>query len=88
MVEPESDENTCHEKESDAPGIGDVSAALFQIACQHDEQALSCYIGYAVECAPDTYEKGLSVTVKSEHVETVGSNVVGGRAESHQPEYG
>lgn len=43
--------------------------------------------GYAVECASDSDKKRLLVFRQGEHIEAVGSNVVSGRGESHEPEY-
>ena len=47
---------------------------------------MSGYHRYAIEGAANAHEERLLVSVKSYHVESVGSNVVSGAAEGHEPE--
>ena len=71
--------------ESDAPRISDATGESFQRARQHDEQSAARYGSDAVERTSDTYIQALLVRVERQHVKTVGRDVVGGTAESHQP---
>ena len=78
VPEPEGDEEACHAIEHKAPRVLHVAGDNLEIARQHDEQALSDDGGDAVEGGADAHEIGLFVLVEAQHIEAIGSDVVGG----------
>ena len=88
MVEPQGDEKACDKVEDQAPGETNAAGEHLQGTCKAYEQSRGEDRGDAVECGADTYEVGLLVLVETEHIETVGSDVVGGTGKGHQPEEG
>ena len=88
MPQPKGNEQARHEIEHQTPGVTDIAGNHFKIARQHDEKALSHNGRNAIEGRTDAHKLGLLVTVEPQHIETIGSNVVGGTGEGHQPEEG
>ena len=88
VPEPEGDKETSHTIEHDAPRVFDVACDHLQITCQHHQQTLSHDGGNTIERRADAHEVSLVMLLKSEHIEAVGSNIVGGTREGHQPEEG
>ena len=88
MPQPEGDEETGHTIEGDTPGVLDITGDHLKVASQHHEQSLPENGGNAIEGGTDAYEVSLVVLLQSQHIEAVGSNVVGSAREGHQPEEG
>ena len=65
-----------------------AETALFQGSRQDDEDPLGGDHRDPVEDRPHPDEGRLLVLLEAEHVEAVGGDVVGGRAEGHDPEEG
>ncbi len=62
------------------------SRVVFYGSREHDQKTLACDGGYAVECRADADVERLFVFGQSQHVEAVGSYVVGGGGEADNPE--
>ena len=86
MIEPEGDEKTRHAVEHQTPRELDITREHLKIACKHHQQTLTYDGSYTIECASYAHEISLFVLVETEHIETIGSDVVSGTRESHQPE--
>lgn len=95
VVDKQQYEECRQQVESDRPRLGYGLARrqgggimYFQYSGDHDEESLSGDDGKAVESVADTDEIGLFFFLQSQHIETVGGDVVGGGAESQQPQTG
>ena len=88
VVEPQANEETCNEVEDEAPREGDAAGEYLQGAGKAYEQSGGEDRGDAVERGAYAYEIGLLMLVETKHIKTIGSNVVGGTGEGHQPEEG
>ena len=86
VPQPEGDEEACHTVEHNTPGVLDVAGDDLEVAGKHHQQSLAHNRRDTVECGTDAYEVSLVVLLKSEHIEAVGSDVMGGTGEGHQPE--
>src|SRR5699024_6708459 len=83
MIETESEEESCQNKERDTPSILNAACPYFKSTYKHHQQALAGNCGNAVESAADTYIKCLVLYVECQHVESVCSNIMCSRAECH-----
>ena len=63
-------------------------AASFEVTGKDDEPALGPDRGDAVEGRPHPGKGGLEILRQPQHVKAVGGDVMGCRAEGHQPEEG
>ena len=86
MIEPEGDEESCHQVEHEAPGVADRAREHLQSSSEAYEQARGEDGSDAVERRTDAHKVSLFVLVEPEHIKTVGCDVVGGTREGHQPE--
>ena len=88
MIKEEGQKDGSRQKEGDGPGGGDIVTASFEVTGKDDESALGPDRGDAVEGRSHPDKGGLEMLRKPEHVKTVGGDVMGCRAEGHQPEEG
>ena len=88
MIKEEGRKDSSRHKKGDGPGCGDIMTASFEVASKNDEPALGPDRGDAVEGCTHPDKGGLEILRKSQHVKAVGGDVMGCRAEGHQPEEG
>ena len=88
MIKEEGRKDGSRHKEGDGPGCGDIMTASFEVTGKDDEPALGPDRGDAVEGRSHPDKGGLEMLREPQHVKAVGGDIMGCRAEGHQPEEG
>ena len=88
MVDGQNQEPCSHATHRHGPGLGHIAVVNFQVAGHHQRDTLPHNVGHTIERTANADKQTLPVRIKRQHIEAVGSNVVGSTTESHQPEEG
>src|SRR4030042_4321181 len=88
MIKEERDEEAGRHEQGNGPGRGNIVTTCLEVTGKDDEAAFGPDRRNAVERRSNPDKGGLEVLRESQHVEAVGSGIMGGRAEGHQPEEG
>ena len=87
VPQPKGNKQTCHTIEHQTPREGDAVAPNdLQISCNHHQDTLSENRGQTIERRTDSHKVSLVMLIESQHIESVGSNIVGSTGKCHHPE--
>ena len=87
MPQPKGDEETAYTIEYQAPAISDIiTEEHLNITGNHHQNTLSEDRCQTIERATDAYKPCLVVLLQSQHVETIGSDIMRGTRKGHDPE--